>query len=632
MTATLNYAISSLIVLFVLTCFYSLRPKLYLKVNKAFILLFVTEFLNILVGLAAAYVNKYCSYYSPAVICNYNILYYAFFILRTFALLYFYSVLFEMSFSSWHKLLTIGMILFVVTEFLILTTAFTRLIFYVAPDGHIVHGDLYNIIFITSESLLIICFCYIANYRKKFTNYELLSAYVPVFVVLFGMAYTFMIKNFQYMNFIFIISIIILLLAFENPDFHIDARTKLFNRVSFVKYITEIINKKSDFQILGFVIKNYSEKRSIFGGNQVDSTLSEIGKFLSIELPSFKCFYSRNGHFLIVSRKKEILGELKNIIESRFKFPWITDSANAYFDIAFIGLTSAPYIKSAESVISCIKLAFEDAELCTEGSLLTIDRKNFEVLERRGKVTKHLNAALKSDGIQLYLQPIIDAKSRRIVSAEALARLEDDELGLIYPAEFINIAEKTGVIEDLGEQMLAKTFDFIKKNEIGKYGIKWINVNLSPVQCQNFELPSKISEIASRFSVPAQSVHLEITEESMIDTNVLNRQMQLLISHGYNFSLDDYGSGFSNIMRVKHLPFNNIKIDMQIVWEHFKSPDTFLQSAITLFTERGLTVTAEGVETKEMADALEAMGCTYLQGYYFSKPVPAQKFLELISK
>ena len=118
----------------------------------------------------------------------------------------------------------------------------------------------------------------------------------------------------------------------------------------------------------------------------------------------------------------------------------------------------------------------------------------------------------------------------------------------------------------------------------------------------------------------------------MIDTNVLNRQMQLLISHGYDFSLDDYGSGFSNIMRVKHLPFNNIKIDMQIVWEHFKSPDTFLQSAITLFTERGLTVTAEGVETKEMADALEAMGCTYLQGYYFSKPVPAQKFLELISK
>ena len=108
--------------------------------------------------------------------------------------------------------------------------------------------------------------------------------------------------------------------------------------------------------------------------------------------------------------------------------------------------------------------------------------------------------------------------------------------------------------------------------------------------------------------------------------------MSILITNGYSFALDDFGSGFSNIARVKTLPFNNIKLDMSIVWDYFNAPDDMLPNIIKTFRSKGLTVTAEGVETKEMAEALEKMGCNFLQGYYFSKPVPTSKFEEVIKK
>ena len=104
-------------------------------------------------------------------------------------------------------------------------------------------------------------------------------------------------------------------------------------------------------------------------------------------------------------------------------------------------------------------------------------------------------------------------------------------------------------------------------------------------------------------------------------------QIDDLRSAGFPFVLDDYGSGYSNLTRVKHYPFIDIKLDMEVVWDYFKTRDSLLPHVVTAFKELGFTVTAEGIETREMAEILKGIGCDYLQGYYFSRPVPMSEFL-----
>ena len=118
----------------------------------------------------------------------------------------------------------------------------------------------------------------------------------------------------------------------------------------------------------------------------------------------------------------------------------------------------------------------------------------------------------------------------------------------------------------------------------------------------------------------------------MIDFSLLRNQIISLHEHGFEFSLDDYGSGYSNLSRVRQYPFTNIKIDMEVVRNYCRDRDLLLPAMVQAFRKMSFSVTAEGIETEEMADAMKDIGCNYLQGYFFSRPVPMDEFLALCKK
>ena len=153
-------------------------------------------------------------------------------------------------------------------------------------------------------------------------------------------------------------------------------------------------------------------------------------------------------------------------------------------------------------------------------------------------------------------------------------------------------------------------------------------MNLSPIQCMQRDLCRRLNEILSRYDVPAEKLHLEVTEQSMIDYSLLEEQINGLRDSGFQFVLDDYGSGYSNLTRVKHYPFINIKLDMEVVWDFFRERDSLLPTIVEGFRSMGLSITAEGIETEEMARVLADIGCDYLQGFLFDKPMPVEAFVE----
>lgn len=231
----------------------------------------------------------------------------------------------------------------------------------------------------------------------------------------------------------------------------------------------------------------------------------------------------------------------------------------------------------------------------------------------------------------MFLQPLISTKTNRVIGAEALARVRDANGDIMPPGIFIPVAEKNGYINLLGEQMFEKACEFVSTHDLNAIGLSWINVNLSPVQFLQNDLCTKFSEILKKYNVNADKVHLEITEEAMIDYALLQKQIQNMKSAGFEFVLDDFGAGYSNVTRLKHYPFINIKVDMEVVWDYFKTHEAILPALIKAFKNMGFTVTAEGIENEEMAEGMKSLGCDYLQGFYFSRPIPAEEFAQKYS-
>lgn len=214
-----------------------------------------------------------------------------------------------------------------------------------------------------------------------------------------------------------------------------------------------------------------------------------------------------------------------------------------------------------------------------------------------------------------------------------MIRLNDPELGFISPDEFIPIAEQNGTILQIGKLVFEKVCQMISSSEIWKFGIHYIEVNLSTVQCMQEGLAQELIQIMDQYHVPYFMINLEITETAAYHSREqLLSNMKQLIDKGVSFSLDDYGTGFANMDYIVSFPFKIIKIDKSIVWSAMKTrrAGIVFQHIVQLIKDLNLEIVAEGVETIGHVNVLSAAGVNFLQGYYYSGPVPEETFLGII--
>jgi EAL domain-containing protein (putative c-di-GMP-specific phosphodiesterase class I) len=313
----------------------------------------------------------------------------------------------------------------------------------------------------------------------------------------------------------------------------------------------------------------------------------------------------------------------------RYHLPWETEGMPLLVTARLAVLSPTDQIKEAFDVLSTMDTALDEA-IMQETDKLVVEEEMLEKFNEHVRVYRALLDAMENDKVEVYLQPLYSTVQGRVTRAEALARLRDEDGSFIAPDIFISIAEGAGLINRLGEVIFEKVCVFAEENDLDELGIECINVNLSPLQCMSYELPERLFSLAEKHNVSMDRFHLEITESAMVDVSVLRQQMGLIITTGTQFSLDDYGTGYSNLTRMASLPFANVKIDQSIVWDYFKGVNTFLPSLVSTFHDQGFEVTAEGVETLEMKEGLEEMKCELLQGYYFSRPLPPEEFVNYV--
>ena len=245
-----------------------------------------------------------------------------------------------------------------------------------------------------------------------------------------------------------------------------------------------------------------------------------------------------------------------------------------------------------------------------------------------------LRRALQRHEFVLAYQPRVDLCNGRVRGLEALVRWQHPQRGLVMPGHFIAVAEETGLIGGLGRQVMEMAFDDVPRLLAAAGHPVTIAINLSAVQIGSEGFVDEVRDLVSRTGVSPKSIEFEITESVLMRHPERAREViETLQRMGFSFSLDDFGTGYSSLTYLKRFPVQCVKIDRSFVKDiPGDASDLAISRAIVAMAHSlSLGVVAEGVETLEQLDALRQMGCDQYQGYYFSKPVPIEQVLALIS-
>ena len=244
-----------------------------------------------------------------------------------------------------------------------------------------------------------------------------------------------------------------------------------------------------------------------------------------------------------------------------------------------------------------------------------------------------VDAVKNKTQIEVFYQPKIDANSKDILGAEALVRWNHPTRGLVYPDDFINLAESTGLMVELGNLITETSIAQIKElNDLGFYRLR-IAINLSARQFQDSSLVPFVSKMLQKYNVDPSQVEFEITESiSMTNMTSTLRILSELKDIGVSIAIDDFGTGYSSLAYLKKFPINTLKIDKSFVMGITDDEEdrVIAQTIISMAHSLGMKTVAEGVETTEHVRLLKNMDCNILQGYYYSKAVPKEKFIQFL--
>jgi diguanylate cyclase (GGDEF)-like protein len=302
--------------------------------------------------------------------------------------------------------------------------------------------------------------------------------------------------------------------------------------------------------------------------------------------------------------------------------PFDLDGHEVTVDIS-VGISMAPNdATDLNELLKTADIALYEAKNTGRGTYCFYQTEMNERMKTRSKLERDLQSALTNGEFELFYQPIVNLEDNKIKAFEALLRWRHPERGLVSPTEFIPIAEETGLIVPLGEWVLRQACADAANwpNDIG------VAVNISSVQLTNKNLANAVIGAIASASIPAARLNLEITESVFLQNTPANlATLKRLHELGVQFSMDDFGTGYSSLGYLLSFPFSKIKIDRSFITDlpTKKGSRAIIRAIIDLARSLKIRVIAEGVETAQQLEQLRRLGCTEIQGYLFSPPLPA---------
>jgi diguanylate cyclase (GGDEF)-like protein/PAS domain S-box-containing protein len=421
-------------------------------------------------------------------------------------------------------------------------------------------------------------------------------------------------------------------LAFHDPLSGLANRTLLTERVE--QALARIAASSHACALLYIDLDRFKEVNDRHGHPAGDELIREFGNRLTGLVRSSDTVARIGGdEFAILISDMEdptsLLPELCNRILDAARRPFEVAGMRAFVDASIGAVIADQFDVRCMDLLRKADVALYKAK--TGGR--SCFRVFSEEMDRHRRIRSLIEAELRDalstgQGLTLFYQPLYSNDDEQLVGLEALVRWEHPELGMLSPAQFLPVAEETGLIVPLGYWVIAEAC-----RTVSRWQDIPVAVNLSPVQLRNADLSERVLGIVRECGLDPNRLQLEITESAILNADpTVTASLRKLRTAGVKIALDDFGTGYSSLTHLRNLDVDKVKIDKSFVQFLGQSVDSnvIVQAVANIGKTLGLVVTAEGVETKEQRIFLSATGCTELQGYLFSKPLSETALGELL--
>ena len=510
---------------------------------------------------------------------------------------------------------------------------------YSIKDGVYTRGPVMGILYLIAGIFSAACVAYLICYRKLFSRTKLISliSTFPLFVA--AVFLQFIDRSLRVEMFAIAVGLLFIAMFIQRPEALIDYNTGIYKFNAYANDMRMNFINKKPVQIILINIANFLQIQEILSYESANDMLKLVAERIDSILRQSRTYadiyYLDKGRFRIVlseedHEKTEYTAETINAA-LKPKLPLNGMELNL---IAFVCVAKCPEeISDFNTLVEfgkdlSSKFRFS-GKVLHAGELL--DRSRYDLM---GELDKIISDAVLNNKFEVFYQPIYNVNEGRFRSAEALIRLYNEKYGFISPELFIPVTEKTGAIHKIGMFVFDEVCKFIASDDFKRLGLEYIEVNLSIVQCMQGGLAGDLIRVMKKYGVSPDQINLEITESADSQTqNIIAENLTSLLNAGLTFSLDDFGTGYSNMQRMASLPLKIVKLDK--TFANFDSNPKLmivLQNTVKMIKDMDMEIVVEGVETKELVERFTNLECEYIQGYFYSRPIPRDQFVEFIGK
>ena len=424
------------------------------------------------------------------------------------------------------------------------------------------------------------------------------------------------------------LGVLVIFFRLENPEYLTDAVTGLFNQDGLLLYARKLYNEKKSFSLMS-IWWNLGISQADEGARE-QAVMAAFAKRLP-KLDNTRVFKMADDEVWMIFEDMEHVDDTVEKVRSFVEYG--RRELGGMAQAAFTYMPDAAMVGDYQEMVHLMQYARWKSSDHSATNFKEVDFDFVEQMRKEKSMEQMLDEAMKEDRIEVYYQPIFSTKAKKFVSAEALVRMRDRDGNLVPPGAFIAVAEANGKILQLGEIVFEKVCRFFTKEQLEQYGLHYIEVNLSVVQCGYPGLADDYIGIMEKYQINPRYINLEITESaSMAAKKTLLENMRRLMEYGVFFSLDDFGTGQSNLNYIVDMPVNIVKFDREMSQAFFQDEKAkyVMNAAMQMIHGMKLKIVSEGIETEEQYLAMEELSIDYIQGYYFSKPLPEAAFLAFL--
>lgn len=473
---------------------------------------------------------------------------------------------------------------------------------------------------------------------RKIINWSAVRA----LMILFPLTAASMIVEFIWSNIVIepffnAIAYLVMFVNIAKPDTYTDSVTGVSNEEAFKMKIKQAFANKKPCKVILVEAVNYLSIAELLGGHMfeefnkyVANKLKEIDKFCKTSM-----FISHlgSGKFRVIVEESHY-NTLQLLVDNIFHQ---LGKRHVFGDVVVEPIPAVAVLSCPDDIDDVDKYLFFSSSFpsYSEGVITysheLLNDRDFMI---KSHIDQIIDNAIRNNWMDVYFQPIYDTKTKRFVTAEALLRMKDPEYGWIDTETMVKAAEKSGAIHKIGEIVFRKTLSFMSSKEYKELKLNGLDINISVAECLDKLMPKKLDSLLKEFGIDVNEVNLEITETAAtLKVETFIKNVNALHDMGVKVSLDDFGSGYSNVRRMVYLPFNTIKFDRSLVLLD-DTPDghKVVSHLINMVKEMGYKIVVEGVEEEKQLESFIGFGADLIQGWYFSKALPPEEFIKFVKE